>query len=317
MTGPDKSGNQASRRGCRRGRRPPTRRCRRSGTQRRWRDALDKRCVRKRCLTVDFRRSDLAARLTGFGRDVNHSATRRLQRCHGGRLRDCTSRRGSCVVLLSCEQQSARRNFPNDVVAVIGCVHRNVPFGPSRRANGCHALVFVANLVDEHDVNHAQLKLSEVLVGVEIFLHGLLDKSGGSLGRRHRGRRLGDRNTARLITATEEHDHDQRAHHVKHRPHAANGRAQRALPPRDCVPTATTWIVGRPTRTGRRPADMNLFRLNRLHALRQSPLFERVPEIGEDGPAASRILHHPPVAQPVEHFGAGSRPFRRPAPSLV
>src|ERR1700692_1126728 len=40
-------------------------------------------------------------------------------------------------------------------------------------------------------------------------------------------------------------------------------------------------------------------------------------EVGEAPPAASRILHHPPVSKPVEHLRAGSGPVRCPATELV
>jgi hypothetical protein len=46
-------------------------------------------------------------------------------------------------------------------------------------------------------------------------------------------------------------------------------------------------------------------------------LVERIPEVGQRGRAARRVLHHPPVAQPLQHLGVGSCALGRPAPDLV
>ena len=46
-------------------------------------------------------------------------------------------------------------------------------------------------------------------------------------------------------------------------------------------------------------------------------LGEAFPEVREGRRAASRILHHPPVAQSIEHFRAGSSSVGRPAPDFV
>ena len=47
---------------------------------------------------------------------------------------------------------------------------------------------------------------------------------------------------------------------------------------------------------------------------RVARLVERVPEAGQSGRAERRVLHHPPVAQALQHLGAGARAFGRPAP---
>src|SRR5580693_10173473 len=50
---------------------------------------------------------------------------------------------------------------------------------------------------------------------------------------------------------------------------------------------------------------------------RTRALAECLPEAGEGRRATSRILHHPPVTQPVEHLRAGAGPVGCPAPDLV
>jgi len=44
---------------------------------------------------------------------------------------------------------------------------------------------------------------------------------------------------------------------------------------------------------------------------------DRVPESGEGCRAASRVLQHPPVPQPVEHFGLGSGSFSGSTPDRL
>jgi hypothetical protein len=44
---------------------------------------------------------------------------------------------------------------------------------------------------------------------------------------------------------------------------------------------------------------------------------DRVPESGEGCRAASRVLQHPPVPQPVEHFRVGSGSFGRSTPDRL
>lgn len=44
---------------------------------------------------------------------------------------------------------------------------------------------------------------------------------------------------------------------------------------------------------------------------------DRFPKAGEGRCAASRILQHPPVPQPVEHFGLGSGSFGRSTPDRL
>jgi hypothetical protein len=48
-----------------------------------------------------------------------------------------------------------------------------------------------------------------------------------------------------------------------------------------------------------------------------SALVECFPEAGEGRRAASRVLHHPPVPQPVEHLRLGTGPYSCATPDVV